>query len=241
MFRFSRVFNGEYATATLNAKHAKNARGGGRLATTKAVLVAAVVGLIACLSITTTTALAQSQKNSIDFKPDKIQVIVNEETGEATCDAFNFVNNTSDYYLFTNSTLSLTDAAAEVSSAEDWDVTLNAPGLNAELFKGKPGDYTIEYNAVRVLNPGGTSNAIFTFNKFDKEIAKQLIGKQVFNLSLIPAQNIVKVPTAKTGLVYDGTEKVGVELGPGYTLDNYAKTNAGDYTATARLDGAELI
>ena len=49
----------------------------------------------------------------------------------------------------------------------------------------------------------------------------------------------IAVPTAITGLVYDGTEKTGVSAGTGYTLGgDYEATNVGatDYTATATLD-----
>ena len=93
--------------------------GGGRFATIKAIFLVAIIGLITSLSITTTNAIAQSQVNGIDFKPDKIQVAINEETGEATCDPFEFVNNTSDSYLFEKSELTLTDDAKAVSSEND--------------------------------------------------------------------------------------------------------------------------
>lgn len=46
----------------------------------------------------------------------------------------------------------------------------------------------------------------------------------------------IAVPTAATGLVYDGTQKTGVAEGTGYTLSgDYEATNAGNYTATATL------
>ena len=46
----------------------------------------------------------------------------------------------------------------------------------------------------------------------------------------------VAVPTAASGLVYDGTEQAGVEAGEGYELaGDFRATNAGDYTATATL------
>ena len=52
-----------------------------------------------------------------------------------------------------------------------------------------------------------------------------------------PAENTAVKPTAKTGLKYDGEEKTGVAAGTGYTLEGTAKaTNAGDYTATAKLN-----
>lgn len=47
----------------------------------------------------------------------------------------------------------------------------------------------------------------------------------------------ISVPTAKTGLVYNGNEQIGVEAGQGYTLEGTAKaTNAGKYTVTAKLN-----
>jgi len=47
---------------------------------------------------------------------------------------------------------------------------------------------------------------------------------------------VIAVPTAETGLVYDGTEKIGVVAGTGYTLTGNIATNAGNYTATATLE-----
>ena len=49
----------------------------------------------------------------------------------------------------------------------------------------------------------------------------------------------IAVPTANTGLVYDGTKQTGVNAGAGYTLGgDYEATDVGttDYTATATLD-----
>ena len=50
------------------------------------------------------------------------------------------------------------------------------------------------------------------------------------------ARKQITVPTAVTGLVYDGSEQTGVNAGEGYTLSGTTKaTNAGIYTATATL------
>lgn len=46
----------------------------------------------------------------------------------------------------------------------------------------------------------------------------------------------VEIPVAVPGLVYDGTEKVGVVEGAGYTLVGNVATNADGYLATATLD-----
>lgn len=46
----------------------------------------------------------------------------------------------------------------------------------------------------------------------------------------------IDAPTAKTGLVYSGTAQAGVPAGTGYTLEGAIETDAGDYTATAKLD-----
>ena len=49
----------------------------------------------------------------------------------------------------------------------------------------------------------------------------------------------IAIPAAITGLIYDGTEKTGVNAGTGYTLSGtYKATDVGttDYTAAATLD-----
>ena len=238
MFRFSRVFNGEFANVTVSPKHAKYAHRGGRLATTKVVLIVAIVGLIACLSITTTTAIAASNRANSLIQPDKIQVAINEETGEVDTASFNFVNTTNDYYLFEQSSVSLTDAAKEISESSDWGLTIN--GMNADLFKGEPNGetQTIE-NSVQTLYPGQTSAGTLTFSTFDPVIAKHLIGKSVFNITLDPDQYVITVPKAETDLVYNGSVLTGVKDGVGYNLSEvYQAKDAGNYTAVATPTGS---
>lgn len=46
----------------------------------------------------------------------------------------------------------------------------------------------------------------------------------------------IAVPTAKTGLVYNGDAQTGVEEGEGYTVTNGSATEIGKYTATATLE-----
>ena len=45
----------------------------------------------------------------------------------------------------------------------------------------------------------------------------------------------ISVPTAISGLIYNGSEQIGVAEGTGYTLSGHKATNAGSYTATASL------
>ena len=46
----------------------------------------------------------------------------------------------------------------------------------------------------------------------------------------------ISIPTANTGLIYDGREKTGVNEGDYYTLSGHKQTNAGNYTAVASVD-----
>ena len=48
-------------------------------------------------------------------------------------------------------------------------------------------------------------------------------------------ENIAQIPTAITGLVYNGTQQYGVNAGEGFSLYENFATNAGSYTATAVL------
>ena len=49
----------------------------------------------------------------------------------------------------------------------------------------------------------------------------------------------VEVPTAASGLVYDGKTQTGVAAASAYTVDGGTETNAGHYTATATLKDTE--
>lgn len=46
----------------------------------------------------------------------------------------------------------------------------------------------------------------------------------------------VEVPTVATCLIYSGSEQTGVASGDNYTVENGSATNAGDYTAIAKLN-----
>ncbi len=51
----------------------------------------------------------------------------------------------------------------------------------------------------------------------------------------VTVYGVVSVPTAISGLIYNGSEQIGVAEGTGYTLSGHKATNAGSYTATASL------
>ena len=68
----------------------------------------------------------------------------------------------------------------------------------------------------------------------------QKIGENVYQFTMPNKEaaitvNSIPVPTAKTGLVYNGEEQTGVAEGEGYTLENNTATDAGTYTAIAKL------
>ena len=50
----------------------------------------------------------------------------------------------------------------------------------------------------------------------------------------------INIPTANTGLIYDGEEKTGVNEGDYYSLSGHKQTNAGNYTAVASVDNNHI-
>ena len=80
-------------------------------------------------------------------------------------------------------------------------------------------------------------DSVLSFTKFDVDMAKKLIGKQVFLLTLnYNDQKVAPNPKVNTGLIYNREEQTGVELLEGYTLEGTTQaTNADTYHATARL------
>ncbi len=60
-------------------------------------------------------------------------------------------------------------------------------------------------------------------------------GTEDASISWSIAKKPIAVPAAVTGLVYNGSEQTGVNPGDGYTLADHTATNAGSYTATAKI------
>ena len=60
-------------------------------------------------------------------------------------------------------------------------------------------------------------------------------GYVTVSSGVTPEPTEIDVPTAVSGLVYDGTVLTGVAEGEGYTLSGNTATDAGNYTATATL------
>lgn len=69
----------------------------------------------------------------------------------------------------------------------------------------------------------------------DKEGYKITYYDNTLRLAKIAALTRIAVPTAKTGLIYNGEQQTGVVSGTGYTITGNTATNAGSYTATAAL------
>lgn len=70
----------------------------------------------------------------------------------------------------------------------------------------------------------------------DKEGYKITYYDNTLRLAKIAALTRIDVPTAKTGLIYNGEEQTGVVSGTGYTITGNTATSAGSYTATAALE-----
>ena len=233
MFKLSRVFNSEYTSSSTSAKHAKNAIVLGRFATIKAVLIAAIVGLIVCLSIATTTAIAKNVNNGIVTIPDKIQIAIDEKTGQPDPVSFQFFNDSSDYAYFTKSNVVLSSEAQSVSSLEEWNLTLNT--LGACIFTGKPSGEQYAINDTKVFEPLQKSDSSLSFSLFNYEAAKALIGKEVFEITLTCSTDVAFAPEAVTGLIYNESVQTGVPEGANYTIIGNKATIPGTYTATASL------
>ena len=100
---------------------------------------------------------------------------------------------------------------------------ITASGTDTFTVQPKTGLSAGIYNATVKVSGTGTG---VTAQSFDVKF------------TVTAAATSITVPTANTGLVYDGTEKIGVSAGTGYTLGGtYKATDVGavDYTATATL------
>ena len=96
--------------------------------------------------------------------------------------------------------------------------------------------YSVKSGDVSATDAGNYS-AVLTLDDHYKWSDEPFTGDRTVNWSI--AKATIAVPTANTGLVYDGTEKTGVDdpaANAGYTVAGNKQTNAGDYKATVTPD-----
>ncbi len=96
-----------------------------------------------------------------------------------------------------------------------------------------PKDYAVTtVNGIMVRRDSATQITVYGTPSGNAEITLTAATK-----GNPPAENTATKPTAKTELKYTGKPQTGVAAGTGYTLEGTVKaTNAGDYTATAKLN-----
>ena len=115
---------------------------------------------------------------------------------------------------------------ATISAGKGYD--LNTEG-NKYIFTEHVHDYTNSYKD----NGDGTHSGVCECGEIDTvKVSHTYDGT---GSCVCGAKAPLAAPTAKTGLTYDGTTKTGVAEGEGYTLENNTATDAGTYTAIAKL------
>lgn len=58
--------------------------------------------------------------------------------------------------------------------------------------------------------------------------------------TLLISKKVIQIPVAKTGLIYNGSEQIGISGGEGYMLSGNIASDAGNYIALAALTDAEI-
>jgi hypothetical protein len=90
--------------------------------------------------------------------------------------------------------------------------------------------------------PAGTTPGSYEFKVYGFELSANFLrwenAAEVTYTIVVeePTVPTATVPTAVTGLTYDGSEKTGVPEGEGYTITGNKGTDADTYTATATAD-----
>ncbi|MBO4568721.1 MAG: leucine-rich repeat protein [Candidatus Methanomethylophilaceae archaeon] len=84
----------------------------------------------------------------------------------------------------------------------------------------------------------------YEFSGWDKDLPSTVTGSATYTAlyteAPLPSAQVVQVPSAATGLVYNGKTQTGVPSGEGYAVSNGKAKDAGSYTATLTLkDGYE--
>ena len=116
----------------------------------------------------------------------------------------------------------------------------NGPTIQGKLAAAKAEPQIVRGKFDKASN---SKSAAFTWTDYieeGSELKESLGDYWVVEPTGGSEPTVVQIPTAATGLVYDGTEQTGVAAGTGYTLTGNIATNAGNYTATATLEPGDV-
>ena len=120
----------------------------------------------------------------------------------------------------------LNGVAPSINTASDGKIT----GVTDKMEYRKAGETTWKACTGTEI----TGLAAGTYEVRFKENANQTASAAT-QVVISAGATSVSVPTAISGLIYNGSEQIGVAEGTGYTLSGHKATNAGSYTATAAL------
>ena len=210
-------------------------------------LLALALALVLCLSLLPAAALAGGTETVT------IKKVVYTDNGNGTCSAaitFTYSGNkityidpmigknegSYEYDLDTKDVLNLPEGWA-LKKNEDGSYTLIANPLGFTGGIGKPPAGTEAWVGVEVSTMDGDN-----YSSGYGQLKITVPGEGEFVEVERPGgsggggdKQTVAIPSAVSGLVYNGTQQTGVPSGTGYTLTGNTATNAGDYTATATL------
>ena len=122
--------------------------------------------------------------------------------------------------------------------ANDYTTTFDANGGSVSQTSK-----TVTYNSTYGTLPtptrdGYTFQGWYTAKTGGTKVTSSTVVTSTSNHTLY-ARWYVAIPTANTGLIYNGNVQTGVKSGTGYTLSGtYQATNAGTYTATVSLSNS---
>lgn len=83
------------------------------------MIIAVCAALIACLGIVTTKAIAANASNGLVVQPAKIQIPIDEATGQPDPVGFKLLNNSDDLYLLNSSSMTIDSEAQTITSIDD--------------------------------------------------------------------------------------------------------------------------
>jgi len=95
--------------------------------------------------------------------------------------------------------------------------------------------WTSSDTAVATVNEDGVVTAVAGGTATITHTVTDVLGNTKTATATITVYKTVDKPTAETGLKYTGSEQTGVAAATGYTVEGGKGTNAGEYTATAKL------
>lgn len=151
------------------------------------IIISAIVffaALVSCFLVY--SSVFASSNTALEPDTNKITALIQED-GSVNFSSCNLINKSDDLYCLDTVSVSLDDEVKNIGALEDSIIAIS--GFNGVIYDSNPDGQKHEVVDVDPLSSNSSTELNFMISGLDKDTLLTLIGKRVFNISLLPIKS----------------------------------------------------